>query len=284
VAIVERDSGAGIPTVRDAARDNGDCHQSRRLRLDELPANVTWSYARGSEPKGATATRALDARGQSGRQFVLVSGLVLLTIWGMLYLLFRDWRARYHKRALYGASYVVPAIDPMTRLEPPDVPPGAWRDAVAQTRSMLLTVTSSNLLDEKQMRELRTELEGAATRSLAHPKRAVTELATIWNNIADRGEFLLKDTRSLSGERHPRPKILPPRPTKPAARPSQDARGSSPHRSESACASAMNSSTLSASARSWPLSPRSSSQASTSALLHWSRQMSASTCLMYLRR
>ncbi len=153
---------------------------------------------------------------------MLASGLVLLAIWGTLYLLFRDWRARYHKRALYGVSYVVPAIDPMARLEPPDVAPEAWRDAVAQTKSMLLTVTSSNLLDENQMRELQTELEGAAERSVADPKRAVTELATIWNTIADRGEFLLKDSRSADGVRHPRPKILPPRPAKPAGRPGQD--------------------------------------------------------------
>ncbi len=97
-AIVECDSGAGILTVRDAVRDNGDAHQSRRLRLDELPANVNWSYTRGSPPKGDTTTSSRDERGHSGRWFVLVSGLVLLTIWGTLYLLFRDWRARYQKR------------------------------------------------------------------------------------------------------------------------------------------------------------------------------------------
>ncbi len=146
---------------------------------------------------------------------MLVSGLVLLTVWGTLYLLFRDWRARYQKRALYGASVVVPAIDPMARALPPGIAPDTWRDAIASTRSMLLTVTGSNLLDQKQMDELRTELDRATTRSLADPKRAVTELATIWNNIADRGEFLLKDGRSASGERHPRPRILPPRATKP---------------------------------------------------------------------
>jgi len=154
---------------------------------------------------------------------VLVSGLVLLAIWGTLYLLFRDWRARYQKRAQYGASYVVPAIDPMVRIDPPDVAPEAWREALAQTKAMLVTVTSSNLLDEKQMRELQIALDGAARRSLADPKRAVTELAIIWNSIADRGEFLLKDSRSASGVRHPRPKILPPRPAKPAPRPGQDA-------------------------------------------------------------
>jgi len=209
--------------MRDAARDNGDCHQSRRLRLDELPSNVTWSYGRGSEPRGAMAARSRDERGYSGRRFVLVSGLVLLAIWGTLYLLFRDWRARYQKRAQYGASYVVPAIDPMVRIDPPDVAPEAWREALAQTKAMLVTVTSSNLLDEKQMRELQIALDGAARRSLADPKRAVTELAIIWNSIADRGEFLLKDSRSASGVRHPRPKILPPRPAKPAPRPGQDA-------------------------------------------------------------
>jgi hypothetical protein len=218
IAFVERDFDAGIPTVRDAARNNGDCRQSRQLRLDEHPANLGWSYARSSERKAATPLRASDVRGHSGRRFVLISGLVILTGWGMLYLVFRDWRARYQKRARYAATFVIPTIDPMAQVEPPDVAPEAWRDALASTRSMLLTVTSSNLLDEKQMGELKTELEAAAKRSSADPKRAVTELATIWNNIADRGEFLLKDTRSRSGIRHSRPKILPPKPTKPSAR------------------------------------------------------------------
>jgi hypothetical protein len=163
---------------------------------------------------------ARDERGYSGRWFVVIFGLVILLIWGALYLLFRDWKARYQKRSLYAAAHVLPAIDRMARVEPPHVAPEAWRDAVAQTRSMLLTVTGSNLLDEKQMDELRTELDGAATRSLADPKRAVTELATIWNNIADRGEFLLMDGRSRNGIRHPSPRILPPRPKKPRGRPS----------------------------------------------------------------
>lgn len=204
--------------MRDAARENGDGNQSRKVRVDDLPASVTWSYSRRPDPKGATAPGTLADPGHSGRRFVLVSGLVLLAIWGVLYLLFRDWRARYYERARYGASYVVPAIGPMARIEPPGISPEAWRDSVASTKSMLLTVTSSNLLDEKQMRELRSELEDAAARSSAHPERAVAELATIWNNIADRGEFLLKDGKSPGGERHPRPRILPPRPARRAGR------------------------------------------------------------------
>jgi hypothetical protein len=169
---------------------------------------------------GTPATSARNERGHSGRRFVLIAGLVLFTVWGMIYLLFRGWKARYHKRAVYGASYVVPTIDRMAQVEPPGVARDAWRDAVAQTRSMLLTVTSSNLLDEQQMGALKTELEAAARRSSADPRRAVTELAIIWNNVADRGEFLLKDSRSATGDRHPRPKILPPRSSKASGRPS----------------------------------------------------------------
>src|SRR5262249_41152410 len=31
----------------------------------------------------------------------------------------------------------------------------------------------------------------------------------LWDDMSERGEFLLRDTRSLTGERHPRPEILP---------------------------------------------------------------------------
>jgi hypothetical protein len=204
--------------MRDVMRENGHRSKSRKLRLDDIPANLTWSYTRRSEPAGTAATDSPHAQGHSGRRFVLIAGLVLLAIWATLYLLFRDWKARYQQRALRAAAYVLPAIDPLAQVNPPDIPAAAWRDAIAQTQSMLLTVTRSNLLDDQQMRTLRTEVEGAAARSLADPKRALTELASIWNYVADRGDFLLRDSRSASGERHPRPKILPPRPAQTSAK------------------------------------------------------------------
>ena len=98
---------------------------------------------------------------------------------------------------------------------PPNVDPVAWRDAVDQTRAMLITVTGSNLLDVKDMDRLRVELSQHVRACVrAQPATALGELAEIWNEVADRGEFLLRDSRSLSGDRHPRPKILPPRPLK----------------------------------------------------------------------
>ena len=100
------------------------------------------------------------------------------------------------------------------RILPPNVDALAWRDAVDQTRAMLLTVIDSNLLDLKDMDNLRIELAQHARRASVQPATAVRELAEIWNEAADRGEFLFRDSRSASGERHARPKILPPRPLK----------------------------------------------------------------------
>jgi hypothetical protein len=107
---------------------------------------------------------------------------------------------------------VVPAIEPMAAIVPPGVEPAVWRDAVNQTRAMLATVTASNLLGIDEMRALRAELDQAVARARAHPETALNDLAEVWNTIADRAEFLLKDERSPGGDRHPRPKTLPPRP------------------------------------------------------------------------
>jgi hypothetical protein len=178
---------------------------TQRLRVDDLAAIV---LRNSPGPTGATPAAMLTG-GHSGRRFVLAAGMTVLLIWGTLYLFFRDWRARYRERALYGATQIVPAIDPLRSLLPADVDHVAWRDAVDQTRAMLITVTGSNLLDVNDMGKLRLELGEHVRRACDQPATALVELAEIWNEVADRGEFLLRDTRSLSGERHPRPRIIP---------------------------------------------------------------------------
>jgi hypothetical protein len=186
---------------------------SRRLRYDDLSAILARTYAlgRGGEGAGAATAPPWLPRSHSGRRFVLVAGLAVLVIWGVLYLVFRDWRARYRERAAYGASQVVPAIDRMAEILPPDVDPAAWRDAVDRTHAMLLTVTASNLLSIDEMQALRTELDQTVEQAHAHPETGLTELASVWNTLADRAGFLFTDSRAPSGDRHPRPAILPPR-------------------------------------------------------------------------
>jgi hypothetical protein len=150
---------------------------------------------------------------------VILAAIAVLVVWGLLYLVFREWRARYKARAAYGANQVAPAIDAFAEVVPEGVEAdrfmGAgiffllWRDAVARTHDMLKTVTASNLLGLAEMRDLRDELDRAAARAREHRDAAVAELAAVWDAMSERGEFLLKDTRSLKADRHPRPAILP---------------------------------------------------------------------------
>ena len=79
---------------------------------------------------------------------------------------------------------------------------------------MLTTVVASNLLDLDDMDRLRVELDERVASVKSHPETATTELAAIWNEMADRAEFLFQDSRAPTQDRHVRPKILPPRATR----------------------------------------------------------------------
>jgi hypothetical protein len=184
-------------------RDQAD--SVRRLRVDDMAAIV----ARHTRGAGDPATALTGPVGHSGRRFVVVAGVIVLLIWGTLYLVFREWRVKYRERAQYGATEVVPVIDPLKGVMPPGVDIKEWRDAVDQTGNLLKTVTGSNLLTKPDMVELKIELTQQVRLGCRRPAHAVESLAEIWNNVADRGEFLLRDSRSLSGDRHPRPRILP---------------------------------------------------------------------------
>ena len=158
----------------------------RRLRID--------ATAGGMSPSSDVPP------GRSGRHVVIVGVLLVLVTWGGLYLAFRDWRARYRERALYGATHVATAIDPMVAEVPAGVPPEAWRDAVSETHAMLVTVTASNLLDMAALRSLRGDVAARVAR--ARPETALSELAGLWDDLHDRAGPLL--------DRHPRPELLPP--------------------------------------------------------------------------
>jgi hypothetical protein len=194
---------------------NPEGRSPRRLRFDDLASGL----ARSAAAAGASA------RTHSGRRLVLAAGATILVLWGVLYLAFRDWRARYRERAYFGATAVAPAIDPLANVVPPGIEPRAWREAVERTHSMLVTVTSANLLDVPQMAALRGELEQVVVRAGAHPEQAPRELASVWDAMSERAEFLLQEGTSGRRKGHPRPAILPPR-AAPARKPGPGA----PHR------------------------------------------------------
>jgi hypothetical protein len=190
-----------------SGKHNGFHDPSRRLRFDDFGADA------GNRRFDGLVT-AEAGRGHSGRRFVVVAVVVVLFTWGGLYLAFQRWRAAYRERAAWGASHVVSAIDPLKEIAPPGVEPADWRNAVDETHGMLLTVVASNLLDLHDMDKLRLELDQSVSRIRVRPETAQTELAAIWNTLADRAEFLFQDSKDPTRDRHVRPKILPPRPAK----------------------------------------------------------------------
>jgi hypothetical protein len=200
----------------------GDGQPGRRVRIDRLDEGGTLPL---STP-GVAAVSAKEERTTSGRVLVTSAVLVVLVLWGSLYLAFRQWRSRYQERAAFGARYVAAAIDPLaevvpageipagirvaactgastliTAMLPSDVSPDTWRQAVDETHTMLVTVTAANILDLSQMRALRCQI--ASRVAGARPETSRATLAALWDDLEDQaGPIVLS--------RHARPALLPP--------------------------------------------------------------------------
>lgn len=187
----------------------------RRLRFDpSMWIDPARPVDRGSPARSASGLAVqvpeFDSKpGASGRRFVVAGVAAVLVFWLVLYAFFHDWRERYRARAAYGTERVAPEVVAFAERTPSGVDPDSWRDAVARTRAMLVTVTSANVLDMDDLLNLRDELQRAVARVRSNPNRAVAELAWIWDTMRERGEFLLRDTRTGDADRHPRPTILP---------------------------------------------------------------------------
>src|SRR5262245_19910805 len=108
-------------------------HPTRRLRFD----------ASTSRPANSPGGRLASTH--SGRRLVTIAVLSILLLWGALYLVFRDWRARFRARAAFGKSYVATAIDPLATVPPSGVDSTEWHLAVRETHDMIVTLTGSNL-------------------------------------------------------------------------------------------------------------------------------------------
>jgi hypothetical protein len=129
--------------------------------------------------------------------------------------LFRDSRSgdgQRHERPgilpSYGATQVVPVLKPLETIMPSDVDPVQWRDAVSQTREMLLEFAESKRLSIKMLSLLRAELELSVARAVAHPESAVAELGRIWSLQDDRASLSVKNRRSPGAKGRRRPAIL----------------------------------------------------------------------------
>src|SRR6202044_3552789 len=91
---------------------------------------------------------------------------------------------------------IAPAITPLRVLVPVGIEPAVWRDAIEQTRALLIAVADSGSLSMKDKQELCKVLDQHVSRARDQPATALAELAEIWNHLADRSKFSLGDTRS----------------------------------------------------------------------------------------
>ena len=128
----------------------------------------------------------------SGRRFVTAAVLAVLVLWGSLYLAFRDWRAGYRERQAFGRGTSrrrstrwrrscrpasargrsAPRVAPGPRRSPPRSPPSrgrrrppdAWREAVAGTHAMLVTLTAANVMKWSEMNALSVRVASLTAR------------------------------------------------------------------------------------------------------------------------
>ena len=85
---------------------------------------------------------------------------------------------------------------------------------------MLITVTSSNLLDIEEMDRLRAELDQFVAQVQADPDTGLSELAAIWNEMAERPSFCsgmtdLRTENATRARRSYRPGPKSPGPSRP---------------------------------------------------------------------
>ena len=125
-------------------------------------------------------------KGFSGRLFVILGCLIILVVWGVVYLAFLGWRSRYEELAAFGRMEVAASVDPLAKLQPSNVESQAWSKAVADTRTMLIGLTSAGLLGKKEMIALRDDLHDRVARAQAYPDNARDVLGKLWDDMEDR--------------------------------------------------------------------------------------------------
>ena len=155
-------------------------------------------------------------REHSGKKFVIGSLIVILMIWAVLFLSFRDWKGRHQRAAAFGRSEVAAAVDPLASRVPPEVDARVWKQAVEDSHAMLEAVTGAGLLDRSKMEELLAELLGRFRQTT--PESARDDLRWLWDQMEARAGPIL--TR-----RAERPPLVPPRPAILGPGKSSDANG-----------------------------------------------------------
>ncbi|AMV40702.1 hypothetical protein [Planctomyces sp. SH-PL62] len=147
--------------------------------------------------------------GFSGRRFVILSGVVIVLLWALLFLVFRPGLDRYKMRTDFGRKEVAPAVFELRKVQPPGVDSRAWDEAVRDAYGLVATTTESGTIDLDGQKALRDQIKAVAARAVEHPERAVDELAALWDDVAARARKARRPGEPEIDRRHPRPSIFP---------------------------------------------------------------------------
>lgn len=121
----------------------------------------------------------------SGRKFVIGLAIVILMIWGALYLGFRAWKTGYEGRAAAGRVSAA-RIRPLVKSRPPGVEIWEWEDTVDHAEAMLIALTGSNLLSVPQIQELSARIDTLTAEAAREPSRSVEFLRAFWDEVSKR--------------------------------------------------------------------------------------------------
>jgi len=148
--------------------------------------------------------------GYPGRRFVILSGVGVLLVWAILFVVMRPKLDRYKRQADFGRKEVAPTVYDLRKAHPPGVDPRAWEEAVRDAYGLVATTAGSGSLPMAEQEELRDRIKAVAARAAEHPDRAVAELADLWDSVAARARQVRRPGEPEVDRRHPRPSILPP--------------------------------------------------------------------------
>lgn len=153
-----------------------------------------------------------DEGGTSGRLFVIVGCLAILALWGGIYLAFSGWKARYLALAEFGRTEVAPLVDPLALMEPEGVDSRLWKQAIEDTHTMLIGLTSAGVLDQEAMTALREDIKIRVKQ--ATPTTALATLAKLWDDLEERaGPVISSDVTPVDpNSRHAHRVARPARP------------------------------------------------------------------------
>lgn len=175
--------------------------------------------AEGEYPDYRVGRKPAPETGVSGRRFVIFGCIGVVLVWGVLYLAFQAWKSHYEELATFGRTEVAASIEPFAKVMPEGVEPRLWQQAVDDTHTMLIGLTSAGVMDKPTMVSLRDDIRGRTARLTS--SNALAELGKIWDDMETRAGPVISsivtpvNPNSRHAKRIPRPArpaILPVKP------------------------------------------------------------------------